>query len=105
MGRPHAMTHAGCKSGSRGSHQGRSGEPVFLWALASGMLQEDTPVAVSYGPSPDMSPRYCKQMCSGRWDTLVCVKEWAVVINFLLLLEIRFVMKLVPVCVHLQALG
>lgn len=81
---PNAMTRAGFRSGSLGNRQGLLEGPVCLWAPVSGMPQADTPVGVSYGPSPGTSPRYCRQTCSGRWDTLVrislCEFTWALII-------------------------
>lgn len=66
-----AMPPVGPKNGSRGNHPALSDEPASHSARVSGMLPDGTPADVCCGPFPATSPRSCRQMYSGRWDTPV----------------------------------
>lgn len=56
---------------NRGNHPVHSEEPVCHSVPVSGTPPDATPAGVCCGPSHARWPRSCRQMCCGRWDTLV----------------------------------
>lgn len=66
-----AMPPVRQRDGSHGSLHVHSEEPAYHWARDSGTPPVATPVVGCCVPSPATLRRSSRQMCFGRWDTLV----------------------------------